>query len=501
MTQSLKRGLSIAAIVIASVTAGILISADLGWTPRSGAQQTSEMPQGTVTMTIPSFADVAERAMPAIVSITTKEIVQGMPGRGMDPFEFFFPNPNRPGPRSPQPEGMDERQQISGGSGFIISPDGYILTNNHVVEGATSVEVRVGDNDTMYPAKIIGRDPATDIALIKIESKEPLPTLRLGDSDRIRVGEWAIAIGNPLQFENTLTVGVISAKGRSLGISEATSSFENFIQTDAAINTGNSGGPLLNIQGEVVGINTAISARATGLGFAVPVNVAKKIYPQLREKGRVTRGYLGIRIREVDALAQEGFNLPTRDGVLVESVDPGTPAAKGGIQPGDVITHVDDRKIVRSRDLIDYVSDQAPGTRVRITAIRNGQTRNLTITAAERPDPGAEESSTAESLESPARNRLGMSVQELTPAARRMFGLDDRAAGVVVTNVRGVSPAAEGGLRQGDLITEVNGQAIASTEQLRGIVEKAKAGSILRMYVTRSAGGRSQSFFVLIRVP
>ena len=506
MNQGFKRAISIAAIVVASVAAGVVMTADFGWMPQSNAQQTQSIQtnQGTVpSVTIPSFADVAARSMPAVVSITTTEVVRESQMRrrgGVDPFDFFFPDPRRRGQDGEEED--EERRQQSGGSGFIISPDGYIITNNHVVEGATKVEVRIGEDEDPVPAKVVGRDPATDIALIKVDVKRELPTVRLGDSDRIRVGDWALAIGNPLQFENTLTVGVVSAKGRSLGISETTNSFENFIQTDAAINFGNSGGPLLNINGEVIGINTAIRAYAQNLGFATPINVAKKIYPQLKDRGKVTRGYLGIRIGEVDEKTRQAFNLPSRRGALVQSVDAG-PAQKAGIQPGDIITQIDNMEIKRNRDLIDYVSDQPPGTQIRITLYRNGERRVITATTGERPQTiGDEEEEEEETSSGTTRNKLGMSVQELTPSVRQMYGLEDDVRGVIVTHVKDVSPAGEAGIADGDVITEVNGTRINSLDQLKTIVDAARSGQYMRFYITRGArGARAQSFVVIVQIP
>src|SRR6476646_1069857 len=402
MNQSIKRMLSTIAIVIASVAFGVLITADLGFMQQSHAQTATAVttPQGPVTaVTIPSFADVAARALPTVVSITTTEIVhQSDQRRGgtIDPFDFFFPEPRNSQRRSPRGQGNnndddDERPQRSGGSGFIISPDGYILTNNHVVEGATRVDVHFGADENgnggrTMPAKIIGRDPATDIALVKIDVGQPLPTVPLGDSERIRKGDWAIAVGNPFQFENTLTGGVISAKGRSLGFSQETRSFENFIQTDAAINFGNSGGPLMNINGEVVGINTAIrGGGAQGLGFATPINTAKRLLPQLK-LGKVTRGYLGMTITEVGEDAREAFSLPSDTrGAIVQNVTPGKPADKAGIQHGDVITEIDGKPIRSNRDLIDYISYLPVGSEVRVTVLRNGNRQNVTARTAERP--------------------------------------------------------------------------------------------------------------------
>jgi serine protease Do len=509
MNQATKKLLSTIAIIIASVAFGILITADLGFMRQSHAQTASSVTtaQGPITsVTIPSFADVAARAMPTVVSITTTEIVhqsdQRRNGGGIDPFDFFFPDPRNPQRRSPHGQGNnngdddDERPQRSGGSGFIISPDGYILTNNHVVEGATRVDVHFGADDNgsggrTVPAKIIGRDPATDIALVKIDAGNNLPYIALGDSDRIRKGDWAIAIGNPFQLENTLTVGVISAKGRSLGFSEETRSFENFIQTDAAINFGNSGGPLMNINGEVVGINTAIrGGGAQGLGFATPINTAKRLLPQLKQ-GKVTRGYLGMTITEVGEDARDAFGLPadTR-GAIVQAVAPGKPADKAGIQHGDVITELDGKPIRSNRDLIDYISYLPVGSDVRITVLRNGQRQTVTARTAERPLEIASNEETSTNPTEPARNKLGMSVQDVTPQLKQMYGLsDDLRGGVVVTSVKAVSAAADANIGEGDVITEVQGQRVGNSNDFRSAIERLHSGSKVRMYVTTATRG------------
>jgi serine protease Do len=504
MSHSIKRALSVVAIATASAVGGMVLTADLGLMRESSAQQTMQTQSGAVaSVTIPSFADVAARVMPSVVSITTTEVVRDggrrrMPG-GIDPFDFFFPDPRR----APNQQDEDEeRKEVSGGSGFIITPDGYILTNNHVIEGATKVEVHYGEDRTAE-AKVIGRDPSTDMALIKIDVDEQLPAVRLGDSDKIRVGDWALAIGNPLQFDNTLTVGVISAKGRSLGISRETTSFENFIQTDAAINFGNSGGPLLNIQGEVIGINTAIRGGAQNLGFATPVNIAKKIYPQLRERGRVTRGYLGIGVEEIDETKRAAFDLPNRRGAFVRSVEDGKPADRAGIRHGDVLVRVDDFEIRRTRDLIDYVSDLPPGTSVKITLIRDGRQQTVTAKTAERPVVTDEDDEETNDEAGPARNRIGMSIQDLSAGSRQMYGIDENIQGVLVTSVKEVSPAGDSGLAEGDVVTEINGQKVTSAAQFRTVVDAARSGQYLRMYATRNfrGRGRPQSFFAIVRVP
>ena len=522
MSQSTKRILSTIAIVIASVAFGVLISADFGLIGRSNAQTTSstiQTRQGPITsVTIPSFADLAARVAPAVVSIRVMEIVK-QPNRqqfgGMDPFDFFFgqPGPNNPHRRSPRQQTPNDDDndvpEYAGGSGFIISPDGYILTNNHVVENASKVEVHYGadadgNGGRTVAAKIIGRDPATDIALIKIDTNEPLPTLPLGDSDRIRKGDWAIAIGNPFQLENTLTVGVISAKGRALGFSEETRSFENFIQTDAAINFGNSGGPLMNIAGEVVGINTAIrGGGAQGLGFATPINTAKRLLPQLKS-GKVTRGYLGMTIGEVTSDIREAFQLPAgTTGAVVQDVTPGKPAQLAGIQHGDVIVEIDGRPIRNNRDLIDYISYLPVGSNVKLTVIRNGQRQTISAKTAERPTGNEQTDDTESAAAEPARNKLGISVSDLTAPMRQTYGLDDSTkGGVVVTSVKAVSAAAEGGLSEGDLITEVQGQKINNSADFRRVIEAAKSGQKIRVYVTTPGrGSAAVSRYAIITVP
>jgi len=513
MSQSTKRILSTIAIVIASVAFGILISADLGLTRKSNAQTALQTQSGAAVpaVTIPSFADVAARVMPAVVSIRSTEIVKASDRRrnfGIDPFEFFFPDPTDPQRRrfGQQEQEDDEQAQRSGGSGFIVSPDGYILTNNHVIEGATKVDVHFGADENgnggrTVPAKIIGRDPATDLALLKIEADQQLPSIRLGDSDRIRKGDWAIAIGHPFTFENTLTVGVISAKGRSLGLSPETQSFENFIQTDAAINFGNSGGPLLNIAGEVIGINTAIrGGGAQGIGFATPVNTAKTLLPQLKE-GKVVRGYLGMSIGDVNDEIREAFNLSEARGALVQSVDPGKPADKAGIRHGDVVVDVDGKAIRNNRELIDYISYLPVGTEVKIGVIRNGQRQTFTARTAQRPNE-AERSEESSAVIEPVRDKLGMTVQNLTPELRRLHNVPENLDGVLVTDVKNVSAAGDANINEGDVISEVQGQRITNVDEFRTIIDKVRSGQRVRMYVsTPTRGGQVVSTYRLLQAP
>src|SRR5437660_8210346 len=306
MEKSTKRALSFSVLIAAAVIFGMVVASSVNVTPRSEAQREAPARARTGSLILPSFADIAEETMSSGVSIASTEIVKGSrrfatpfgggSGNG-DPFEFFF------GPQQRRGDGQgddEEHKEQQGGTGFIISDDGYIATNYHVIESADKVEVRLNNRERTI-ARIVGRDPATDLALLKIDVKQRLTPLALGDSDRLRVGEWVMAIGDPLNFDKSVTVGVVSAKGRyGLTGDAATRSFENFIQTDAAINSGNSGGPLINVNGEVIGINTAMFRPAQNIGFAVPINTLKSVLPQLREKGKVTRGFLGININPVD---------------------------------------------------------------------------------------------------------------------------------------------------------------------------------------------------------
>ncbi|HKR67016.1 MAG TPA: Do family serine endopeptidase [Thermoanaerobaculia bacterium] len=521
MRPSTKRILSTIAIVIASVAFGILISADLGLIRKSKAQTAAQTNNGPVTsVSIPSFADVAARVMPAVVSIRSTEIVKMSDrrrnGMGIDPFEFFFPDPQSQDPNNRRrfggqgndDRGDDEQRQLSGGSGFIVSNDGYILTNNHVIEGASKVEVHYGADENgnggrTIPAKIIGRDPATDLALLKIDVDQELPWIRLGDSDRIRKGDWAIAIGHPFTFENTLTVGVISAKGRALGLSRETQSFENFIQTDAAINFGNSGGPLLNIAGEVIGINTAIrGGGAQGIGFATPINTARTLLPQLK-LGKVTRGYLGMTISDVNEETREAFNLPEARGALVQAVEEGKPADKAGVRHGDVVVEIDGKPIRNNRELIDYISYLPVGSEVKITVIREGKRQMLTAKTAERPLETAEndeenDGATAE----PVRDKLGMSIQNITPEMRRLYNLPESVRGVIVTDVKNVSAAGEANVSEGDVISEVQGQRVTNVDEFRAATDKVRSGQRLRMYITTpTRGGSPISTYRILQVP
>src|SRR5450830_1033299 len=509
--------LSLAALLTGSVVFGMILAGTLDFTKRASAQKTAAAPAAAEAapgrapqmIALPSFADIAEQVMPAIVSVTATDIIKADKtrrrsfhnfgnGDGQDPFEFLFgPDGGQKGRGAPDGE---DQKQLSGGTGFLIESDGYILTNNHVIEGAEKIEVKVGDRDD-YTAKVVGRDPATDLALLKIEGARPFPVVKLGDSDRIRVGDWVMAIGDPLNFDKSVTVGVISGKGRYAGLSQATSPFESLLQTDAAINFGNSGGPLVNVAGEVVGINTAISSRAQNIGFAVPVNMAKRLLPQLK-KGKVVRGLLGVKIESINKKWQETYGLKAPEGALVTSVEAGKPAEKAGLKREDVITKVDDVVVKTNRDLIDYVSGKGPGAKVTIAFLRDGKDKTVVATLEERQETG--EQPAKEEDDSKAGNKqkmLGLDLDDLTPQARRAYGIDrELLKGVVITHVKPVSPAGDANLAEGDVILEVNGGVVGSVQELQAQMKKAPKGKYIRLYVQRGGGrGPAQRFLAAVK--
>lgn len=508
MEKSTKRALSFSALIAAAVVFGMVVASSVNITPRSEAQrEAAPAARARAAVAAPSFADIAQEAMPSVVSITSTDIVKGAQGRRNvnpfggegDPFEFFFGQPpGGGGQRRGQQPDDEEHKQVQGGTGFIISDDGYIVTNNHVIDGADKIEVRI-NNKEKYTAKLVGRDTATDLALLKVETKQRLVPIPLGDSEKLRVGEWVMAIGDPLAFDKTVTVGVVSAKDRSgLTGDPATRSFENYIQTDAAINFGNSGGPLINVAGEVIGINTAIFRPAQNIGFAVPVNTLKLILPQLRDKGKVTRGFLGINIVNVDADRAAAFNLKTEEGAFVESVEPGKPADKAGVKPGDTIVKVDGVTVKDTRDLIGYVSGKAPGSKVQLNVVRDGKDVALTAALAERKDDSAGKSDPGKVASDDSHERIGIQVTELTPQMRQMQRIKADVDGLVVVRVKEVSPAADAGIQEGDIITQVNGQKVGTTEEFGKLIGRAKKGDFLKLYVFSPRANVSR--FALVKI-
>jgi serine protease Do len=481
MKSDAQKVFSLAAVVVAAILFGMILSGGLDVTSRVDADRPEPLPAATADgMPLPDFATLAEHVLPSVVSVYSDEVSdpsdrrRGMPN---DPFHFFF------GPREDDRD-QEPRVRRSSGSGFFITATGEIITNHHVIEDADKIRVRLLD-DTEYRAEVVGVDPATDIALLRLEKPDrEFDHLDLGDSSAVRVGQWVLAAGNPLEMEHSVTVGVVSAKGRALGLSAESSSFENFIQTDAAINFGNSGGPLVDLYGNVIGINTAINAAGQNIGFAIPVDVARRILPQLRERGRVVRGYLGVAINNLNPGDAEAFGLENSNGALVESVAEGHAAEKAGVRHGDVVVSVDGEPIEDTRELIDTISAMPPGTEVVLGLMRNGKPKSITVVLEERDD----ESLSAEPAEGSGEEgdvfeRVGVSVSALDPMVRQNFRIEEDIQGVVVTRVTPLSPAGEEGMTPGLVITEANGEPITSPTDLRAVIEEIETGGYLRLYV------------------
>jgi serine protease Do len=429
-----------------------------------------------------TFVKVAKTKKPAVVNISTTQVLKQLtrpfgrqrPGREKDPwsefFERFFENMPK------------EHTRRSVGSGLIYSKDGFIITNNHVVERASDIKVKLADGGE-YEAKVIGTDPKTDLALIKIDVDKPLPTLSLGDSDALQVGEWVMAIGNPFGLENTVSVGVVSAKGRVIG----SGPYDDFIQTDASINPGNSGGPLINASGEVVGINTAIYVAGQGIGFAIPSNVAKRIIEDLKTKGSVVRGWLGVVIQRISPELAKSFGISEPKGALVAEVVADSPAAKAGIQRGDVIVKFNDKEISTMDALPRLVAATQPGKKAKLTILREGGEKTLTVTIGTLEEEKLAKASMIE-------EELGMTVQEITPEMAQHFGLETRG-GVIVSDVKRGSPADEGGIRRGDVILEINRQAIKDISDYRQAVKKNAGKDTVLLLVRRG----ESSLYVAIK--
>ncbi|NNL68106.1 MAG: DegQ family serine endoprotease [Myxococcales bacterium] len=414
-----------------------------------------------------NFADLAEQASPAVVNIQTSKTVTQQAPRVPRQWEEFFGLPFE------EFFGRRERTIPSLGTGFVISQDGYIVTNNHVVADVDTIKVIFNDERELE-AEIIGRDPKTDIALIRVISADELVALPLGDSDSVRPGDWVVAIGNPFGLEHTVTAGIVSAKGRNIGQGP----YDDFIQTDAAINPGNSGGPLLNLRGEVIGINTAINPRANTIGFAVPVNMAKDVLPQLRSSGHVTRGWLGVLIQKITPELAEGFGLEDDEGALVSRVDPAGPAADAGIERGDVIVRFDGTPIESMEDLPRKVAATPVGKSVPVVVLRDGKRKTISVTIGQLSDPELAEA-TGEPGEEAGAARFGITAQDLTPQIAQQLGLEADEEGVVITQIEPGSAAEDAKLRRGDLILEVDRQEIASVGQLKDQLAKADDGALL----------------------
>jgi len=424
-----------------------------------------------------SFADLVERVRHSVVNISTTKVIKGHPLQpffGPDsPFKDFFGDDFFKRFFGDIPQRKFKTHSL--GSGFVISQDGYILTNNHVVEKADEIRV-ILDTGKEYDASVVGRDPKTDLALIKVKPDKDFPEpAKLGDSDKIRVGDWVIAVGNPFGLGHTVTAGIISAKGRVIGAGP----YDDFLQTDAAINPGNSGGPLFNMDGEVVGINTAIVARAQGIGFAIPINMAKELLPQLKQ-GRIVRGWLGVMIQDVTPELAKSFGLKEPKGALVADVLSDGPADRAGIQRGDIILEFNGKDIQDAHTLSRVVAATKPGTKVSVLILRDGREKHIKVTVGTMPEERPGETSVAEK----AKN-WGISVQNLTPDLAEQFGWDRSEKGVIITEVEPGSPAWEARLHKGDLIKEVNRRRVRNVRDFKRALAKAKETESLLLLIKR----------------
>jgi serine protease Do len=475
-------------VAMVSLVVGLGISGSLDWlAPSRAVNLMGEAGDADSRPNqLPDFVVLAKKLKPVVVNISSTQVSEGRgsqefssPFGDEDPFNDFWRRFfGGPAPRGPQ-------RQRSLGSGFIIDGDGSIMTNNHVVENAQKIVVKLAADDQEYEAKVIGRDSKTDIAVIKINAKTNLPAATFGDSDRLEVGEWVVAIGNPFGLDSTVTSGIVSAKGRHIGQGP----YDNFIQTDASINPGNSGGPLINLRGEVIGINTAIFSRTggnMGIGFAIPINLVKEVLPQLRGKGKVTRGFLGVLIQKVTPEIAESLGMDKGNGALVANVTKDGPADKAGVKVGDVIIEFDGKEVKDSSDLPIIVARTPVDRRARMKVLRDKKEITLTVSVGELKD--AEVVASA-----PEKGELGLTVQRLTPQMAESLGLD-KSEGVVVTAIEPGSAADEAGIRRGDVIVEVDRKLVRNLDEYKKAVAAIRKGRGVLFLVRR---GDSTLFLAL----
>jgi serine protease Do len=466
-------------LVLAAVAAGLVISAAFNLSPISNAlfhgekgkdpAVASSTPGRMLPVDIPAlFKEVS----PSVVNISTTQVVRfnrprmRSPFGQQDPFEDFWNNFFGNVPR--------EQKRKSLGSGFIVSEDGYILTNNHVVEKADEITVTLLDKEE-FKAEVVGTDSKTDIALIKIKTGKKLPYVNLGDSEKLAIGEWVLAIGNPFGLGHTVTTGIVSAKGRIIG----SGPYDDFIQTDASINPGNSGGPLFNLSGEVIGINTAIIQGGQGIGFATPIHLAKSILGQLKEKGKVTRGWLGVYIQKLTPDMAESLSVPGKKGALVADVTKDGPAEKAGIRSGDVIVKFNGRDVVDEHELPQIVATVIPGKKVEVKVIREGKEQTISVTIGEmEAEPGRRAGSPD------LKKGLGLTVQEITPEIARHLDIEN-PKGVIVTSVEPGSPADGAGFQEGDVIRQINRQSVSNTAEFQNLLKKVKDEKTVLFLVER----------------
>ncbi len=492
-------------VLVVGFAGGAWLAPNVGLSKAAIQSKVNSAPSAEPQKTVPAkqmmgdisqaFEQAAQKVSPSVVAITAEQSVEvqssfGMPDDALKDFfgEDFF---KRFFGQTPQ----EQRRTVrSLGSGVIISSDGTILTNNHVVENADKLFVVIGDKKN-YPAKVVGTDPQTDVAVIRIDAQN-LPAATLGNSDDINVGQWVIAIGNPFQLMHTVTAGIISAKGRSsVGLAD----YEDFFQTDASINPGNSGGALADLNGNVIGINTAIASPSggnIGIGFAIPINMARQVMDSLISKGKVVRGYMALVPQDIDENLAKALNLKSTEGVLVGDVTPGGPADKGGIQRGDVITSFDGKKVKDSTALRMMIAETAPNTAVKVGLLRQGKEMDVNVTLAERPKERQEPSRAPEAPEGQTSEKLGLSVQDLTPDIAKQLGYE-KEKGVLVADVASGSPAEDAGLQRGDLIKEVNREPVGSVPEFERAIRKFKSGDVAALFIQRGP----VTLFAGIKIP
>ncbi|WP_424813524.1 DegQ family serine endoprotease [Roseococcus sp. YIM B11640] len=493
-----RRRAGFAAVLMAGTALGSLAF----WEGSAGAQSAAPINPPAVSrqaVALPGFADLVDRVRPAVVTITATERVAQASGRSPFPegseqdqmFRRFFGD-----------RGQQQQQQPRGralGSGFIIDAEGHVVTNNHVVRDAGSVKVTLEDGRELN-ARVVGRDERTDIALLKVDAGQALPFLELGDSNRARVGDWVVAVGNPFGLGGTVTTGVVSARGRNIGQGP----YDDFLQIDASINSGNSGGPLFGLDGSVIGVNTAIfspSGGSVGIGFAIPSNMVRQVVSQIQANGHVERGFLGATTQNLTPTLARAMQLPRPEGALVGEVQPDSPAARAGLRSGDVVTKVGDENVANPRDLARLIAASRPGSTVQLTVQREGQARNLSVTVAElRDNDGARGKPGREQREASRGGAVGVGLAPLNDQVRQQLNLPESVrGGAVIASIRPDSPAAEAGLREGDVIVGVGNREVADVNQAVSAIRDAgrQPGSALALRIVREG----QSAYIAVQMP
>lgn len=500
-----KKIISILFFIGLGIVIGVLLTVNFDWTPKGFASKTpvigSQEPLSPEIAQAQNFSKafvaVSKEVLPVVVSISTSKIIKRSPREELFPplFREFFKEFQFPEPESQPLQGL--------GSGVIVSEDGYILTNNHVVKNADDIKITLYDK-RRFEAKLVGADPLTDVAVVKIEGHN-LPVARLGNSDEVEIGEWVLAVGNPLYLYSTVTAGIVSAKGRAIGIlqsqqdeesSQGSYAIENFIQTDAAINPGNSGGALVNLKAEVIGINTAIATQTggyMGYGFAIPINLAKKIMSDLIEKGYVVRAWLGIAMRNVDDLVAQRYGMDHPTGVIVEKVMEDSPAEKAGLKPLDIILKIDGKEMNSSNEVQNAIALRKPGEIVTLSILRDGKPMKVQVKLGQRETGKAKETE----ISTEEMPKLGITVKNLTPELKAQYEAYEDAEGVLVTAVEPNSAGYDAGIRKGDLITQIEDIRITSVSEYKKAIRSFPKGKVIIFHVRRG----EDEFHAFVKLP